>query len=1811
MSATLRETIEHILAADPARAVEIQSRLQDARHKEFLSQQGLDELLQVITTLGASEAAKTNTSITQSDTDTRRTAKPDRTSASSADKADLTVVIGDRAKRLGNTSADAVTTVHRTAASADNKDDLTVVLPSRSDQVTPTNTAVTGTPTQGSSNGSDLHSDLTVVLPNRTHPVDATDPGSNSSADRTLVLNKPTVDIDVLSSIEDAQTSAAVPAPTAVNVASAAVTHEFEPGHVLKGRFELVSKLGEGGMGAVWKAKDKLKEEARDRNPFVAVKLLQGDFKDHPEAFIALQREASKQQRLAHPNIATVYDFDRDGETIYMTMEAMDGVPLDEFIRDLPAEGLAEEEAMVLIRDLCEGLAYAHRAGLVHSDLKPGNAFLVKDPERELGRIKLLDFGIARASSTKSDAEGEKTLFDPGQLGALTPTYATIEMFEGQDPDPRDDIYALAIIAYQLYTAKHPYDKKSAPKAKALGLHPAPIERLDKRQNRGVARALAFTRDARTPSVEEFLDDITRKKSRALIYSAAAALLLLVIGALAWGPVTQEIERREREEYVLRIEQGDAAALRTGLGAVLRVADEQQRVKILADGRVRERVIALLSQGEEPSIRDGLELIREPGFEALKESIKSDARAAQMIGAFIARGDEQSIRTGLKLIEPFDPNWQRVVKDQQTVKNAIIEFYTRLMYSTIDPSQGKYGYTQAAQPLKELEKIYPDSAEVFQVRRDIETHKSKELAQLRDRYTQLLDAGNVLRVADADDISDVLAIVAAIDDQQAVLTDVRIPVRFAELARESMRANDFNKAKELILASTEYAANDPTLLRLGAEVDAQLEREAAAQQVADITSGLSDRWRAFDQLADFEAVSDDLATLAKLAPHSELLAMIPTTLQRLLDAELTRLRAAKNWQLSEILFRKFARFLSVPFVVAARAQLSGDEALANYQPSVAQQQHDTVSAARSKAIESLLTDPKLTARWALEVRSPLNDLIALLPADDTRVLALRDRLARHYIESAQQARQQQRFDAARNLLADGKVFSARVVELNAEDAAISRDEAAAQARREEQARVARISALQTALIDKAAANETIEAERILAQLSKELAADDPLITRVGPRAIGEAYLRRAKSLAQQRDVDAAASQVASGLVVAPFLESLQLAQGEYRNRQLELATAAQLETAAGTQTAAPPSARLAAPGENVGTSIAAMIVNDSVDQRGVAPLYPQASTIHLTALRLPTRAYRPQVLPPYPSLTDGVADTSARKIVSFARSVELDLVALEQPLAGFAALYPKRAQTLLDDVVKQVEDRVRELVQRTPIDVLGLRVPLDAHARLFADRHATLKREIIADLERLIIAYTQAQPLDIGRLATPLTQFANVFPEHSNQLRAAVAERLESSIEALAKASAKNLTALEAPMSAYQALYPQRHGELADKVGGTIATRLAALKVDTIAKLAALEKPLARFKALFSQAYPSVRKTLSEKSAAAIQTLLPKDIYAADKLRRAALKALPGSAAIAAIRIELPLQEIIDANKLLATGKLTAAMKKLNDAIKVDAEHSDIKPFKQSLQARTERAQADYDRYVRYTAERKDRNERKKLFANATRGWSDNASFVILKAPRSGSCMASLAGHGRAKRSTCYDLLPNNAKGPVMVVLPAGKFKKAFAIGKYEVMADHFNRFCKSTKTCKSGSARGRKLPVTGVSLAQAKAYAEWVSKLTTATQGSPVVYRLPTTEEWAYAAAANGQQPKQKSFNCRVSSGGNIIKGHALLNANTGKENGWGLVNHIGNARELATSGATALALGGAFEDSLTNCGVDTKQPHSGTPDALTGFRLVREISG
>lgn len=420
------------------------------------------------------------------------------------------------------------------------------------------------------------------------------------------------------------------------------------PGTILKDRFELLSAIGEGGMGTVYKARDLLKVEAKDRNPYIAVKLLSGDFREHPEAFIALQRESSKAQKLAHPNIATVYDFDRDGSTVYMTMELLEGEELAKYIKKLPPGGLPAEEALNIIKQLCDGLEYAHARGLVHSDFKPGNCYYLTD-----GTVKILDFGIARASKTRSDTSGETTVFDPGQLGALTPAYATPEMFDGMETDARDDIYALACVAWELLQGKHPFNKLSSVKALEKGLSPQPFTKpgFNKRQARALIKALDFRRDHRTASITEFWDGIRYKKNKAPLYAGIGFVAFILIGGLSYKPIIESIEDSKNAETIAQLERNQVQV--PDVLASLDQYSERARRNLLENGR--EHIIGYFEQQAEAEVDAtagkydypaALRIINEakalyPDSAQLQsiETTLSEARAA-MIAALTASFDQ-------------------------------------------------------------------------------------------------------------------------------------------------------------------------------------------------------------------------------------------------------------------------------------------------------------------------------------------------------------------------------------------------------------------------------------------------------------------------------------------------------------------------------------------------------------------------------------------------------------------------------------------------------------------------------------------------------------------------------------------------------------------------------------------------------------------------------------------------------------------------------------------------------------------------------------------------------------------------------------------------------------------------------------------------------------------------------------------------------------------------------------------------------------------------------------------------------------------
>lgn len=305
-------------------------------------------------------------------------------------------------------------------------------------------------------------------------------------------------------------------------------------GEVINNRFIIEKVLGRGGMGMVCKALDLRKVEADDQQPYVAIKLLSKDFQEHASAFKSLQREAKKSQALAHPNIITVFDFDRDNDTIFMTMEELDGYPLDAIIKGKTDIVLDKKTALKIIREIALALEYAHSKGIIHSDLKPANIFYTKT-----GQTKVLDFGIARALGNELYNDN----FDAGDLNAITPKYASLDMFEHKPPDPRDDIYALGLISGELLCGYHPYKGQYATAVFDKKLKPQINKSVGYLHKQLIIHAAAINKDQRTQTASQFLSRLnwTEKAPQRVAFFTFFIVTLIIGNSLFIQSVDDDI----------------------------------------------------------------------------------------------------------------------------------------------------------------------------------------------------------------------------------------------------------------------------------------------------------------------------------------------------------------------------------------------------------------------------------------------------------------------------------------------------------------------------------------------------------------------------------------------------------------------------------------------------------------------------------------------------------------------------------------------------------------------------------------------------------------------------------------------------------------------------------------------------------------------------------------------------------------------------------------------------------------------------------------------------------------------------------------------------------------------------------------------------------------------------------------------------------------------------------------------------------------------------------------------------------------------
>jgi len=276
------------------------------------------------------------------------------------------------------------------------------------------------------------------------------------------------------------------------------VTVDLRPGVVFDSRYEILGPLGHGGMGVVYKARDRSLDEV------VAIKVLRPDFAQDPRMADRFKSEIRLARRVRHRNVCAIHDYGEDQGLFYISMEYLEGVDLKHQLRERGAFPVAEAYEVAI--QIAEGLQAVHEAGIIHRDLKTPNIM------RDAGGVaRLMDFGIAKR-------EGDGTRTATGHIVG-TPEYMSPEQAQGHRVDFRSDIYALGIVVYEIFTGRVPFRGETPISTILKHLHdPPPLDPPDAETipvpvRSVLRRCLAKSPDDRFPSAREVADALRGARS--------------------------------------------------------------------------------------------------------------------------------------------------------------------------------------------------------------------------------------------------------------------------------------------------------------------------------------------------------------------------------------------------------------------------------------------------------------------------------------------------------------------------------------------------------------------------------------------------------------------------------------------------------------------------------------------------------------------------------------------------------------------------------------------------------------------------------------------------------------------------------------------------------------------------------------------------------------------------------------------------------------------------------------------------------------------------------------------------------------------------------------------------------------------------------------------------------------------------------------------------------------------------------------------------------------------------------------------------
>jgi serine/threonine protein kinase len=318
---------------------------------------------------------------------------------------------------------------------------------------------------------------------------------------------------------------------------------ELKPGSVLRRRYRIENILGQGEMGRVFQALDEYRLEIPQGGQKLAIKVLHTAVTKRADLLSQLRREFQQLQLLSHPNIVRVFEFDRDGPVVFFTMELLNGPLLSRVLQARKLIPLERAQALAIVRDIGAAIAYAHSRGVVHGSINPQNIFITIP-----GEVRVLDFAGAHRSNRRSSTPDHEM-----SMPFATSGYTSCQVLEGEPADERDDVFALACVAYMLLSGEHPFSKKTAIEARQARFSPRRPPKLTNRQWQAIRAGLRWEREDRPANVQAWLERLDlsgaakhlapitdllepppRKEPKAVFAMAAVAGVVILLAGAFW-----------------------------------------------------------------------------------------------------------------------------------------------------------------------------------------------------------------------------------------------------------------------------------------------------------------------------------------------------------------------------------------------------------------------------------------------------------------------------------------------------------------------------------------------------------------------------------------------------------------------------------------------------------------------------------------------------------------------------------------------------------------------------------------------------------------------------------------------------------------------------------------------------------------------------------------------------------------------------------------------------------------------------------------------------------------------------------------------------------------------------------------------------------------------------------------------------------------------------------------------------------------------------------------------------------------------------